>query len=117
MSRSQGHNPAESLRFARIETAKRHDVHTLDAYAWALHANAQDAEAHKQIAKALAVGVRDADFFYHAGAIAESLNDTSSAARFYQSALDLNPSSETSGVAREALEKLTRASSAAHLSK
>ncbi len=28
--------PAEALRIARVEAARRHDVHTLDAYAWAL---------------------------------------------------------------------------------
>ena len=47
------------LRVAKQEFAWRHDVYTLDAYAWALHVNGQDAEARKQIETALAVGIRD----------------------------------------------------------
>lgn len=107
---AHSHNPAEALRIARIEIAKRHDVNTLDAFAWALYANAQYEDAQKQIAKALAVGVRDAAIFYHAGAIAESLKDSSAAARFLKASLELNPSSETAGAARQALEKLAPAS-------
>ena len=34
------HEPQEALRIARLEIAVRHDVWTLDAYAWALYANA-----------------------------------------------------------------------------
>jgi tetratricopeptide (TPR) repeat protein len=102
-----GHNPAEALRIARIEIAKRHDVNTLDAYAWALYSNAHYEEAQTQIAKALAVGVRDAAILYHAGAIAERLKDNSAAMRFLEGSLELNSSSETAGAAREALEKLT----------
>jgi tetratricopeptide (TPR) repeat protein len=110
---ARGHNAAEGLRIARIEIAKRHDVGTLDAYAWALYANARYDEAQKQIAKALAVGVRDAALLYHAGAIAESLKDGSAATRFLKASLELNPSSETAGAAREALEKLAPATAEA----
>jgi len=112
-----GHDSAEALRIARIEIAKRHDVSALDAYAWALHSNEQDAEAQRQIAKALAVGVREAALFYHAGTIAQSLRDSPEAARLLKSSLDLNPFSEVSAAAREALEKLTSASAEARLSR
>ena len=61
--------PQEALRIARLEMESRHDVWTLDAYAWALYANGQYAEAGQQIEKALAVGTRDAALYYHAGAI------------------------------------------------
>jgi hypothetical protein len=111
------HDSAEALRIARIAISKHHDVGTLDAYAWALHANALDTEAQQQIAKALAIGVRDAAIFYHAGAIAQSLSDNPTAARLLKSSLDLNPSSEVSAAARDALEKLTSASAEAQLSK
>jgi tetratricopeptide (TPR) repeat protein len=114
---AHGHGAAEALRIARIEIAKRHDVNTLDAYAWALYSSAHYEEAQKQIARALTVGVRDAAMLYHAGAIAESLKDSSAAERFLKASLELNPSSETAGAARGALEKLAPASADAHNSK
>src|SRR5208283_1539745 len=52
----QAHQPAKALAVAQQEYAWRHDVYTLDAYAWALHVNRQDAEARKQIEAALADG-------------------------------------------------------------
>jgi tetratricopeptide (TPR) repeat protein len=104
-----GHRPLEALRIARIEFARRHDVGTLDAYAWALFSNGRYEEAQAQINKALAVGVRDATIFYHAGVVAEGVNDHSAARRFLNASLELNPSSETAGAARQALEKLTPA--------
>lgn len=52
-------NPAEGLRVARAEAARRHDVFTMDALAWALHANKDEAEARKEMDKVLAVGIRD----------------------------------------------------------
>jgi len=41
--------PAKALEVARREYARRHDVFTLDCYAWALHVNGHDEEALKQI--------------------------------------------------------------------
>lgn len=54
-----GRRPAEALRLARAESARRRDVHTLAAYAWALHVNGRAREARTQIEAALAVGVKD----------------------------------------------------------
>jgi tetratricopeptide (TPR) repeat protein len=106
----RGKKTAEALRIARIEIARRHDVETLDEYAWALYANGQYREAQKEIATALAVGVREASFFFHAGAIAARLNDGVSAARYLDESLQLNPASECAGHVREELEKLHPAS-------
>ncbi len=103
-------NPAEALRIARLEVARRHDVNTLDAYAWALYANGQYTEAAKQLGKALAIGVRDAKFFYHAGVINSKMNDRALALRYLKQSLDLNPLSEVSTAAREALDRLAPAS-------
>jgi tetratricopeptide (TPR) repeat protein len=114
---AHGHDAAEALRIARIEISKRHDVGTLDAYAWALYANAHYEEAQKQIASALAVGVRDAVMLYHAGAIAESLKDGPAATQLLKASLELDPSSETAGAAREALQKLTPATAEVRHSK
>jgi hypothetical protein len=61
--------PAEALRVAELETARRHDVYTLDAYAWALHVNNRNSEAAKTISRALAVGIKDPDVLARAAAI------------------------------------------------
>jgi tetratricopeptide (TPR) repeat protein len=61
-----GRRPAEALRIAEREVARRRDVHTLDAYAWALFANGRTPEARRAIDSALAVGVRDPRILHHA---------------------------------------------------
>jgi len=106
----RGQNPTEALRIARLEIARRHDVNTLDAYAWALCSNAQYELAQKQIAAALAVGVREAQVFYHAGVITAKLHDAASAALYLGQSVELNPSSDSAAAAREALQQLVPAS-------
>jgi tetratricopeptide (TPR) repeat protein len=64
---------AKALKVAQQECEWRHDVYTLDAYAWALHVNGQDAEARKQMEAALAVGIRDAKLLHHAGEIGTAM--------------------------------------------
>lgn len=61
--------PEEALRLARREIDRRQDVHTRDAYAWALFRSNQHEEARRQIEAALAVGVRDPKLLRHAEAI------------------------------------------------
>ncbi len=63
------HRPEEALRIARMELARRHDAHTLAAYAWALYASGEDAEAKKQMRSALKVGVQDPDMLRQAAVI------------------------------------------------
>lgn len=99
--------PAEALRVARIELVRRRDVHTLDAFAWALYVNGDYREARRQIETALAVGVRDADFLYHAGSIFFKLNDRIRAERHLQQSLDLNPLSASAKSARVTLAHLS----------
>jgi tetratricopeptide (TPR) repeat protein len=53
-----GKKPAEALRVAEREMAKRHDVYTREAYAWALFKNGRRDDAKREIAAALAVGVK-----------------------------------------------------------
>ena len=86
----QAHQPAKALEVAKQEYAWRHDVYTLDAYAWALHVNGQDAEARKQIEAALAVGIRDSKIFAHAGEIALKLDDRAAALNYLQEAVSLH---------------------------
>jgi len=69
------HEPVKALEVATRELSRRHDVYTLDAYAWALHLNGQDREARRQIEAALAVGVHDTKLIRHAGEIALAAGD------------------------------------------
>jgi tetratricopeptide (TPR) repeat protein len=84
------HRPDKALDLAKKEYAWRHDVYTVDAYAWALHSNGEDAEARKQTESALAVGVRDATIFAHAGEIALQLVDRAAARSHLQEAVSLH---------------------------
>lgn len=81
--------PPKALAIAQQEYAWRHDVYTLDAYAWALHVNGQDTEARKQLDAALAVGIRDSKLFAHAGEIALKLGDRTAAERYLQESVSL----------------------------
>lgn len=58
--------PAEALRVAELESARRADAFTLDALAWALRANGKKAEARRQMQAALSVGTRDPRLLEHA---------------------------------------------------
>jgi tetratricopeptide (TPR) repeat protein len=82
--------PEKALEVAKREFARRHDVFTLDSYAWALYGSGQYAEARKQIETALAVGVRDAKIFRHAGEIALKSGDKAAAERYLRESAELN---------------------------
>jgi tetratricopeptide (TPR) repeat protein len=84
------HLPAKALEVAQQEYSWRHDVYTLDAYAWALHVNGRDDEARKQIETALQVGIQDAKLFRHAGEIALKTGDRAAAERYLQRSAELN---------------------------
>ncbi len=62
--------PREGLRIASLEYARRQDVHTLEAYARALHANRRAEEARSIMRRVLDVGVKDPEVLAHADAIA-----------------------------------------------
>ncbi|WNG42722.1 tetratricopeptide repeat protein [Archangium minus] len=68
------HKPAKALRLAQREATRRQDVYTLDAYAWALHANGRHREARAQVDRVLKVGARHSLFQSHAKAITASLD-------------------------------------------
>jgi tetratricopeptide (TPR) repeat protein len=98
--------PGKALEVAQREIARRHDVFTLDSYAWALYENGQYVEARKQIETALAVGVRDAKLFRHAGEIALKSGDKTTAEKYLRQAAELN--TVGSEQARITLASLTR---------
>lgn len=64
-----GKKPAEALKLAEQEIARRGDVYTREAYAWALYKNGRRDEAKREIAKALAVGVQHPRLLERASAI------------------------------------------------
>ena len=78
--------PAEALKIARQELSRRHDVFTLDPYAWSLAATGDFDAADVQIRKALAVGVKDPRILYHAGVIALHRNQPDEAVRYLEQA-------------------------------
>ena len=82
--------PEKALEVAKREIARRHDVFTLDSYAWALYENGQYAEARKQIETALAVDIRDAKIFHHGGEIALKSGDPVAAERYLKESVELN---------------------------
>jgi tetratricopeptide (TPR) repeat protein len=61
--------PARALEIARREIARRHDVLTVDSYAWALAANGDYDEAGAQLQKVLDMNVKDPNVLFHAGSI------------------------------------------------
>ena len=98
--------PSKALDVARREYNRRHDVFTLDCYAWALHVNGQDVEARKQVETAMAVGIQDAKIFRHAGEISLSMGDKTAAQKYLREAAELNaPESDR---ARTALASLSQ---------
>ena len=92
-----------ALKLAQQEIAARHDVMTLDAYAWALYVNAkyQDADAAAQ--KAIALGIQSAQIFDHVGHVAQKLNHNAEATKYFVLSIQSNPSSEYASDARKSV--------------
>ena len=84
------HEPGKALAVAEREFGRREDIYTLDSYAWALHRNGRHQEARRVIERALAVGIRDARLFRHAGEIALEGGDRASAEKYLRQAAELN---------------------------
>jgi tetratricopeptide (TPR) repeat protein len=84
----------DALKFAQAEAQARQDVWTLDAYAWALYANGKYQEADAAVQKAAAVGIQSAQIFDHAGHIAQKLNRSEDAAKYFKLTVQSNPASK-----------------------
>jgi tetratricopeptide (TPR) repeat protein len=92
-----------ALKLAQQEIAARHDVRTLDAYAWALYANAKYQDADAAVQKAIAAGVQSAQIFDHAAHIAQKLNHSADATKYFELSIQSNPSSEYASDARKSV--------------
>lgn len=83
-------------------------IRTYDAYAWALHAAGRYDEALVQIETALALGTRNASFYYHSGMIKLALGDEAGARADLTTALEINPNFDPldAPIATQTLETL-----------
>lgn len=98
--------PESALAIAEREIARRGDVFTRDAFAWALHRSGNSAAARREVEAALAVGIKNARMLYHAGAICAASGDREAATRYFRESLALNPFSPVAREARKSLERL-----------
>jgi tetratricopeptide (TPR) repeat protein len=78
--------PAKALEIAKQEMAKRQDVFTLDAYAWALAGTGDYTGANAQLEKPLAMDVKDPKLLFHAGSIALHLHRSEQAQKYLKDA-------------------------------
>jgi tetratricopeptide (TPR) repeat protein len=84
--------PADALREAEAEWARRQHADVADTLAWALHRVGRDVEAWPLAQRALATGARSATYHYHAGMIRLALADAAGARSHLTTALEINPS-------------------------
>jgi tetratricopeptide (TPR) repeat protein len=85
-----GH-PADAVRAARAEWARRQHVDVADTLAWSLHLAGQDAEALTYARRVAGTGARNAGYAYHLGAIEAALGQRDAARADLTRALDTNP--------------------------
>lgn len=83
--------PALALHYGQIGIRIRPFVEMDDAYAWALHVNHRDAEALAWERRAMALGTRNALFYFHAGMIEKSLGSPSAARADLVRSMTINP--------------------------
>lgn len=95
--------PADALALARREAARRKDVRTLEAFAWALHRNGQSTTARAEIDKVLAVGVAQPGTFARAAAIAAVQGDSAKARQWADRSVSMCPASPATVEARRVL--------------
>lgn len=94
-----GRSPDEAVAFAEAERQRRPGPYTEDAWAWAVHRAGRTAEARPVIDRVVALGMRDARLWYHAGAIHLAAGDVASGRAWLEKALALNPAFDATGAA------------------
>ncbi len=81
----------ESLKLARKELEVRHDLYTWDTLAWSLYKNGRSDEAAGAIAKALRLGTRDGQLFFHGAMIYDRMGDKVKSRQYQQNLSSMNP--------------------------
>src|SRR5205809_319461 len=74
----------------RAEWNRRHSVLVADALAWALYTNGKYAEARTYSVRALALGTRNASFWFHRGMIERALGHRAAGRDALARALEIN---------------------------
>ena len=82
---------AEAVKWARKDLDLRRGSAAHDALAWALYRDGRFTEARAEIDEALATGVQDAHFFFHAAMIHAASGRTEEGSRFLKQAAATNP--------------------------
>jgi tetratricopeptide (TPR) repeat protein len=97
----------QSLELAKKELEFRRDVYTQDVLAWSLYKNGKWKEAAIAMDKALGLGTKDPNFYFHAGMIHRDLGDVDASHEYFQRALAINPNFHVfyADAARQVLEK------------
>ena len=100
-------NLPEAVRLAEQHKDSR-NVLELDVLAWVYHKNGDQARAIAAMKRALRLNTQDAEMHFHAGMIAATAGDTTSASKHLQTALSLNPQfhPQFATLAAKTLEKL-----------
>jgi tetratricopeptide (TPR) repeat protein len=104
---SRNEETEQAIALAKQELASRGDIHTWDAYAWALYRGGRIAEAKEAIEKATRLGTKDARLLFHLGAIMMAAGDEEAGRKKIGEALALEPSFDPTA-AREARRMLSR---------
>jgi tetratricopeptide (TPR) repeat protein len=106
---NQDRNLPGALKLAQADFEVRQDVYTYDALAWALFKNKRYDEARKASEQSLKLGTPEAQFFYHAGMIANALGDRAAARTQLEKALRLNAGFDIrqAAIARQTLAAIT----------
>jgi tetratricopeptide (TPR) repeat protein len=101
-------DPGTAVPAAEAEFARRQNVDSQDALAWALHSAGRDAEALPHAQAATSIGGDNALFLYHRGEMEAALGLTDRARASLAAALDTNPyfSPRYAGAARAQLDHL-----------
>ncbi|MBK8252966.1 MAG: tetratricopeptide repeat protein [Polyangiaceae bacterium] len=95
----------EAYTLIQQEMKERPGIYTLDALAWVLYRQGNYTEARTAIDKATALGTKDAQLLYHAGAVRIAQGERSAGEKWVRDALALNPHFDPTG-APEAKEML-----------
>jgi len=98
--------PNEALAIARRESARRQDVRTLEALAWALHKNGLSRDALVEMNKALAVGIKHPVSLYRAGVIAAAAGAPGEARDYLDGSVAACGASAVADPARHLLREL-----------
>jgi len=99
-------NPKEAIRWAEKDLEVRKDAHAYDTLAWARYRAGDYPGAAEAMRKALALGAKDAELFFHAALIHTRLGKKPEARRQLQQSLAANPRAEHAPEARRLLRAL-----------